>query len=238
MGGWQGRGERATGAAVALAQLAGEAYLELRAGADVDAKTVEGRTALAMAAMRPDGAAVVKLLLEAKADAIVFVAKSWDYHVHVALEIPLEDNLAGIRESVEAAKAANPGIEIIARAQKELAAADRRVRELVPLRWWLVRFANGGQIGGFAVEPGTDLDVPPTHTYFAKPEGAADPPGWPSRTAAGEGVMQPIEGDEGIEHAKTRRRPATPSTSEEEIVDLSDPWFADAEGNPNPSTVN
>jgi 2-isopropylmalate synthase len=41
-----------------------------------------------------------------KADAIVFVAKAWDYHVHVALEIPLEDNLIGIAESVEAARAA------------------------------------------------------------------------------------------------------------------------------------
>ena len=43
------------------------------------------------------------LLLEAKADAICFVAKSWDYHVHVALEISLEDNLEGIKDSVKAA---------------------------------------------------------------------------------------------------------------------------------------
>jgi 2-isopropylmalate synthase len=45
-------------------------------------------------------------LLEAKADAICFVAKSWDYHVHVALEISLQDNLDGISESVKAAIAA------------------------------------------------------------------------------------------------------------------------------------
>src|SRR5215218_2287808 len=44
-------------------------------------------------------------LLEAKADAICFVAKSWDYHVRVALETTLEENLASIRDSVRAAKA-------------------------------------------------------------------------------------------------------------------------------------
>ncbi len=44
-------------------------------------------------------------LLEAKADAICFVAKSWDYHVKVALETTEEENLASIRDSVKAAKA-------------------------------------------------------------------------------------------------------------------------------------
>src|SRR3979411_2816272 len=42
-------------------------------------------------------------LLEAKADAICFVAKSWDYHVRVALETTPEENLASIRDSVRAA---------------------------------------------------------------------------------------------------------------------------------------
>jgi 2-isopropylmalate synthase len=42
-------------------------------------------------------------LLEAKAEAICFVAKSWDYHVRVALETTLEENLASIRDSVRAA---------------------------------------------------------------------------------------------------------------------------------------
>ena len=41
-------------------------------------------------------------LLEAKADAICFVAKSWDYHVKVALETTEEENLASIRDSVRA----------------------------------------------------------------------------------------------------------------------------------------
>ncbi len=43
-------------------------------------------------------------LLDAKADAICFVAKSWDYHVRVALETTNEENLASIRDSVQAAQ--------------------------------------------------------------------------------------------------------------------------------------
>src|SRR5712692_6450444 len=45
-------------------------------------------------------------LLEAKADAICFVAKSSAYQVRVALETTNEENLASIRESVRAAKSA------------------------------------------------------------------------------------------------------------------------------------
>src|SRR6202166_4047451 len=44
-------------------------------------------------------------LLEAEADAICFVAKSWDYHVRVALETTEDEMLASIRDSVRAAKA-------------------------------------------------------------------------------------------------------------------------------------
>ena len=44
-------------------------------------------------------------LLEADADCIVYVAKSWDYQVHVALEIPLADNVEGITDSVAFAAA-------------------------------------------------------------------------------------------------------------------------------------
>ena len=47
-------------------------------------------------------------LLDAQADAICFVAKSWDYHVRVALECTLEENLASIRDSMRAARAARP----------------------------------------------------------------------------------------------------------------------------------
>jgi len=45
-------------------------------------------------------------LLQARADAICFVAKSSEYQVRVALETTPEENLASIRDSVRAAKAA------------------------------------------------------------------------------------------------------------------------------------
>ncbi|WP_026380716.1 citramalate synthase [Afifella pfennigii] len=48
----------------------------------------------------------LRALLEAEADAICFVAKSWDYHVRVALGCTNEENLAGIRDSLAAAVAA------------------------------------------------------------------------------------------------------------------------------------
>jgi len=44
-------------------------------------------------------------LLAARADAICFVAKSWDFHVRVALETTEGENLASIRDSVRAARA-------------------------------------------------------------------------------------------------------------------------------------
>ena len=47
-------------------------------------------------------------LLEAKADAICFVAKSWDYHVRVALETTDEENLASIRDSVQRRQGQGP----------------------------------------------------------------------------------------------------------------------------------
>src|SRR5207237_8768118 len=42
-------------------------------------------------------------LLDARADAICFVAKTSDYQVRVALETTLEDNVASIRDSVRSA---------------------------------------------------------------------------------------------------------------------------------------
>ena len=47
-------------------------------------------------------------LLAADADAIVYVAKSWDYHVHVALGCTLEENLEAIADSVKAAVGRGP----------------------------------------------------------------------------------------------------------------------------------
>ncbi len=39
-------------------------------------------------------------LMEADADVITYVAKTWDYHVHVALGCTLEENLEGIDDSI------------------------------------------------------------------------------------------------------------------------------------------
>src|SRR5690606_9256125 len=45
----------------------------------------------------------INALLAAKSDAICFVAKSWDYHVRIALGCTNEENLDSIRQSVAAA---------------------------------------------------------------------------------------------------------------------------------------
>ena len=50
-------------------------------------------------------------LLEAQADTIVFVAKSWDYHVHVALGCTLDENLDSIADSIKLVR--NHGREAI-----------------------------------------------------------------------------------------------------------------------------
>jgi 2-isopropylmalate synthase len=47
----------------------------------------------------------IAALLDADADVITFVAKTWDYHVHVALGTTLDENLEGIAQSIEAAGA-------------------------------------------------------------------------------------------------------------------------------------
>jgi 2-isopropylmalate synthase len=47
----------------------------------------------------------IAALLDSAADTIVYVAKAWDYQVHVALGCTLEENLEGISESVKAAVA-------------------------------------------------------------------------------------------------------------------------------------
>ncbi len=51
-------------------------------------------------------------LLQAKAKALCFVAKSWDYHVKTALGCTNEENLDSIRQTVEAARAAGKEVLI------------------------------------------------------------------------------------------------------------------------------
>src|SRR5258705_8937209 len=92
-------------------------------------------------------------LLEARADAICFVAKTWDYHVRVALETTNEENLASIRDSVKAAKA--KGREVLldcehffdgykANPQYALACAKAAYDEGV--RWVVLCDTNGGTL--------------------------------------------------------------------------------------------
>ncbi len=92
-------------------------------------------------------------LLEAKADAICFVAKAWDYHVRVALETTDEENLASIRDSVRAAKA--KGREVLLdcehffdgyKANPEYALACAKAAYDAGARWVVLCDTNGGTL--------------------------------------------------------------------------------------------
>src|SRR5437763_6069418 len=92
-------------------------------------------------------------LLAAKADAICFVAKSWDYHVRVALETTPEENLASIRDSVRAAKA--KGREVLLdcehffdgyKANPQFALACARTAYDEGARWVVLCDTNGGAL--------------------------------------------------------------------------------------------
>jgi 2-isopropylmalate synthase len=92
-------------------------------------------------------------LLEAKADAICFVAKSWDYHVKVALETTEEENLASIRDSVRAARA--KGREVLLdcehffdgyKANPKYALACAKAAYDEGARWIVLCDTNGGTL--------------------------------------------------------------------------------------------
>ncbi len=93
------------------------------------------------------------VLLEAKADAICFVAKSWDYHVRVALGTTEEENLASIRDSVRAAKAR--GREVLLdcehffdgyKANPDYALACAKAAYDEGARWVVLCDTNGGTL--------------------------------------------------------------------------------------------
>ena len=92
-------------------------------------------------------------LLDAKADAICFVAKAWDYHVRVALETTNEENIASIRDSVKAAKA--KGREVLLdcehffdgyKANPEYALSCARAAYADGARWVVLCDTNGGTL--------------------------------------------------------------------------------------------
>ena len=93
------------------------------------------------------------LLLDAKADAICFVAKAWDYHVRVALETTNEENIASICDSVRAAKA--KGREVLLdcehffdgyKANPEFALACAKAAYDEGARWVVLCDTNGGTL--------------------------------------------------------------------------------------------
>jgi 2-isopropylmalate synthase len=92
-------------------------------------------------------------LLDAEADAICFVAKSWDYHVRVALETTEEENLASIGDSVRAAKA--KGREVLLdcehffdgyKANPAYALACAKTAYEAGARWVVLCDTNGGTL--------------------------------------------------------------------------------------------
>jgi 2-isopropylmalate synthase len=92
-------------------------------------------------------------LLDAKADAICFVAKTWDYHVRVALETTNEENLSSIRDSVQAAK--DKGREVLVdcehffdgyKANPDYALACAKAAYESGARWVVLCDTNGGTL--------------------------------------------------------------------------------------------
>ncbi|MER9437760.1 citramalate synthase [Mesorhizobium sp. M0618] len=90
-------------------------------------------------------------LVQSKSDAICFVAKSWDYHVRVALGCTNEENLDAIKASVEAAIAA--GKEALVdcehffdgfKANPDYALACARTACDAGARWVVLCDTNGG----------------------------------------------------------------------------------------------
>ncbi|NGO63220.1 citramalate synthase [Rhizobium daejeonense] len=93
----------------------------------------------------------ISQLLQAKADAVCFVAKSWDYHVKVALGCTNEENLDAIRESVEAAIGAGKTAMVDCehffdgyKANPQYALACARTAYDAGARWVVLCDTNGG----------------------------------------------------------------------------------------------
>src|ERR1700675_4958872 len=95
----------------------------------------------------------IRDLLAAKADAICFVAKTWDYHVRVALQTTEQENLDGIRQSVAAAREA--GREVLLdcehffdgyKANPDYALACAKAAHAAGARWVVLCDTNGGTL--------------------------------------------------------------------------------------------
>jgi len=114
----------------------------------------------------------LQALLRSAADAVCFVAKSWDYHVEVALGCTDEENLDAIRASVEAAIAA--GKEALVdcehffdgyKANAEYALACAKTAYDAGARWVVLCDTNGGTQPGevAAIVRAVSQAVPGSH---------------------------------------------------------------------------
>ncbi|SDU16911.1 citramalate synthase [Stappia sp. ES.058] len=117
----------------------------------------------------------LQLVLGSKADAVCLVAKSWDYHVKVALGCSNEDNLVSIRESVEAVRASGRESLIDCehffdgyKANPDYALACARTAYEAGARWVVLCDTNGGTLPSEvreivarvrAVVPGENLGI-------------------------------------------------------------------------------
>ncbi|MGI6852848.1 citramalate synthase [Mesorhizobium sp. 1B3] len=93
------------------------------------------------------------VLVQAKSDAICFVAKSWDYHVRVALGCTEQENLDAIRASVEAARSAGKEAMVDCehffdgfKANPAYALACARTAYDAGARWVVLCDTNGGTL--------------------------------------------------------------------------------------------
>jgi 2-isopropylmalate synthase len=93
----------------------------------------------------------VAALTASKADAICYVAKSWDYHVKVALGCTNEENLDSIRDSVTAARAAGKEAMVDCehffdgyKANPSYALACAKTAHEAGARWVVLCDTNGG----------------------------------------------------------------------------------------------
>ncbi len=95
----------------------------------------------------------LRALIDAAADAICFVAKTWDYHVRVALGSTEAENLDGIRQSVTAAREA--GREVLLdcehffdgyKANRDYALACAKAAHDAGARWVVLCDTNGGTL--------------------------------------------------------------------------------------------
>lgn len=143
----------------------------------------------------------LNMLLAAKSDAVCFVAKSWDYHVHIALGISNDDNLESITHSVKAAIGAGKQALIDCehffdgyKANPDYALACVKTAYDSGARWVVLCDTNGGTQPGeirkiveavTAVVPGDHLGI---HTHDDTGQAVAN------SLAAIEGGVRQVQG--------------------------------------------